>query len=90
MSRKTRKEKIAAEQRRKTQILYTVPATLVHQSISSGNYSTLTLDNSVSLPQTKINMDYSYVLSDLRRILLLTTLAFCAQFVLWYFLENKL
>lgn len=71
MGKKTKKEKILAEYHRKLQALGS-PKTV--------NYSAPTMNPVYHEPQT----DYSYVLSDLRRIVLLTALAICAQLVLWY------
>ena len=66
MAKKTKKEKILAEYRRKIQ---TEQKTAVLSATSISHES---------------KTDYSYVLSDLSRIAILTALAICAQLVLWY------
>lgn len=82
MSRKTKKEKILAEYHRKLEQLQSaVPKPVIKYEIPSV----------VTTPRPtapKVVSDYSYVLSDLRRILFLTALAICAQVVLWYYLQK--
>ena len=79
MAKKTKKEKIMAEYRRKLSLVpdpqYKLPA----------QETVILTVNPVSREPTS---DYSYVLSDLRRIAILTALAICAQLVLWYKLSR--
>lgn len=70
MAKKTKKEKIMAEYHRKLQGLYKLPEKPEEPT--------------VNLVYREPVTDYSYVLSDLRRIAILTALAICAQLVLWY------
>jgi len=90
MAKKTKKEKILAEYHRKLQALnmsgvkaqgveYKLP--VEEKPIQKVvNYPVPTMNPVYHEHQT----DYSYVLSDLRRIALLAALAICAQLVLWY------
>ncbi len=91
MGKKTKKEKILAEYHRKLQTLqgtenrgqgteYHLPETSERASPKVVNYSFSTMNSIHREPVT----DYSYVLSDLKRIAILTALAICAQLVLWY------
>lgn len=95
MSKKTRKEKIAADLRRQEQVKYQfnntsysstgpqTPETTPAKKVFALNVPT---QNVTSTGQN----NYAYVWSDLTRILVLTVLAICAQGVLWYFLGNKI
>ncbi len=103
MGKKTRKEKIAAEQRRR-EFLQKMPNIPTYP----GGMRSLDLRDTLpkeaarpkfgySLPKNNLNSavaatqnSYSYVTSDLLRILALAALAFCAQFVLWYLLGNRI
>lgn len=76
MARKTKKEKILAEYRRKLQSL-NKPSLMPEPPPKKVSYE-------VNTPSQQVNLDYSYVLSDLRRITILSALAICAQVVLWY------
>lgn len=98
MGKKTKKEKILAEYHRRLQALsgsglrvqnseYTIPEKPQEPATRVINYTIPTAGPALSAgrqadhePQT----DYSYVLSDLKRIAFLTVLAICAQLVLWY------
>ncbi|MCL4390516.1 MAG: hypothetical protein M1484_00120 [Patescibacteria group bacterium] len=76
MPKKTKKEKIMAQYHRKLQqISYKIP-----------EQKTPTVIVAVPSFQSPVSShsDYSYVLSDLKRIAILTALAICAQVVLWY------
>ncbi len=94
MSRRTRKEKIAAEQRRR-QMSNESPDRSVAAPMNSPsinnlpkyevNISTIINGGDKSADQTS-DSAYGYVVNDLKRIGFLTLLAFCAQVVLWYFL----
>ncbi|KKU92495.1 MAG: hypothetical protein UY21_C0001G0118 [Microgenomates group bacterium GW2011_GWA1_48_10] len=89
MSRKTRRQKLAAEKRRERPGLQRITDT----PVSARENTQYTFSASETAPelnskQTGLGtLDYSYVLSDLKRIFVLATLAFCAQGVLWYFLK---
>lgn len=91
MSRKTKKKKIAAELRRRTQpVGFASPNLLTETSVVDANSQI----NRYALPKvTSENVaptmqnQYSYVSSDLKRIVVLTALAFCAQVVLWLVLK---
>lgn len=76
MAKKTKKEKILAEYHKK---LYSLK---IPQETSK-----VVVQRSFSNVTTPL-LDYSYVLSDLRRISILTVLAICAQVVLWYVLRR--
>lgn len=97
MSRKTKKQKLVAERHRQQQIQFSLsqskeritPRPPITNPITI-NHAPFTLPK-VSIPvqnfsSANVSSDYSYVISDLKRILTLTVLAFCAQVVLWYFL----
>lgn len=76
MAKKTKKEKILAEYRRK--IAAITPPT---PTVTLPKYQV----PKTFAPVTKVvTHDYSYVTSDLVRIGILTALAICAQLVLWY------
>ena len=79
MGRKTKKEKILAEYRRKLQAIQTPVYKVPEQRVMAPTVNPVNREPIV---------DYSYVLFDLRRILLLTALAICAQVVLWYVLRK--
>lgn len=76
MARKTKKEKILAEYRRKLHSL-NKPSPMPEPQLKKVSYE-------VNTPSQEVSLDYSYVLSDLRRITILSVLAICAQVVLWY------
>lgn len=95
MSRKTKKEKIAAEGRRKgIADTYQISSTFVQKPpinvIQTGIKPYSIPETNTTNTATTIQNNYAYVTSDLKRILLFTALAFCAQLVLWYFLGNKI
>lgn len=81
MSRKTKKEKILAEYHRKLQALQ-LPKYNLPEKAPVEKYVP-------KLSPTEPKTDYSYVLSDLKRILFLTALAICAQVVLWYAIARR-
>ncbi len=80
MSKKTKKEKILAEYRRKIAAITPPTPTVVLPTYQAGAPPIV--------PVRATNHDYSYVLSDLKRIAALTILAICAQLVLWYFWKH--
>lgn len=77
MAKKTKKEKILAEYHRKL-------ASLEPQKYSLKTPKTFTPS---AVPSDRT--DYSYVLTDLKRIAILTALAICAQVVLWYYVGRR-
>lgn len=76
VGKKTKKEKILAEYRRKLATL--TPPTPVAPTVTyqAPKVSVVPVKNGPT--------DYSYVTADLRRVVILTALAICAQVVLWY------
>ncbi len=97
MARKTKKEKILAQYHRKLKLLETaMPKTVTPRGvktevtlpIGSLKYSLSNLSSEIPVASTQskalTTTNYSYVISDLVRILFLTALAICAQLVLWY------
>ena len=72
MARKTKAEKMAADERR-GKIEYSLPTSV--------------LETPTAKVATVNPSDYSYVTSDLKRIGLFSVLAFGAEIVLWYFLR---
>lgn len=89
MAKKTKKEKILAEYHRKLQMLsvpqYKLPTEPKKTVAKISNYTV----PAVSSVHPELQTDYSYVLSDLKRIALLAALAICAQLVLWYRLGSN-
>lgn len=91
MAKKTKKEKILAELHREKQKL----AVQINQSSNRMEYQISTpvekkpLNVQNQSVTASTNIDYSYVLRDLSRTLILTALAICAQLCVYYFLEIK-
>ncbi len=98
MGKKTKREKILAEYHRKLRSLEiatpakSAPEGKVDKPLVSGNlmqYRFTTPTFSASGTGRELSTpNFSYVASDLKRILFLTALAICAQLVLWYFLRR--
>lgn len=101
MGKKTKKEKILAEYRRKLRLLETFPKAKSLAENSAIN--TTPVDKPIQYQLTKqevkaapapsealgpIQDNFGYVFSDLKRIFFLTILAICAQLVLWYLLRK--
>lgn len=103
MGRKTKKEKILAELRRKQRLIEgtliekkqtpkATPASFPPGGQVMETKYVLPANQNLGLIKAKITgtPDSSYVITDLRRILTLTALAICAQLVLWYLLGNRI
>jgi len=75
VAKKTKKEKILAEYHRKLELLEPVKYNLPGEKVTF---------TAPVQPEARVVSNYSYIVSDLVRILFLTALAICAQLVLWY------
>lgn len=86
MGRKTKKEKVLAQYRRKIQQIETlspVNTSPTYQLAEKKHF--ITPEKS---PQYNLTGNHAYVVNDLRRIVILSVLAICAQVVLWYVLRK--
>ena len=92
MARKTKREKIMAEYHRRIETLNNSELT-VHSSLYSLPKKQAEITVNTALPagrqvHREPRTDYSYVPTDIARIMILTVLAICAQLVLWYILRK--
>lgn len=78
MPRKTKKQKILATQRRELSVSYSYTPDFTPSK------------NTTVKAQTIDSTDLDFVKKDLVKIALLSTIAICAQVVLWYLLEKGL
>lgn len=94
MSRKTKKQKIAAERHRLVNATVSIPddqRTISYQIKRPVEFSPVKLAGTVNSVEHKDQehlTGFEYLYSDLKRIVVLTALAFCAQIVLWYILNR--
>ncbi|MCL5676250.1 MAG: hypothetical protein M1120_03960 [Patescibacteria group bacterium] len=97
MPKKTRQEKIIADLRRKLAQTSITPAItpkltepVKHNHLESGLYSYKTKTAALSFAASKktVAYDYSFVFSDLRRIIILTVFAVSWEFLLYIILPK--
>lgn len=92
MPKKTKKEKILADSRRKSNVSFSLSLPQKKEISKSGDFafSLPVVDKEMhSARHQAPNKSYSYVYKDLVKIIFFTLLAMIAQFVLVWFLRTK-